>query len=68
MPDGSTVLQVIEKSGLLEQLPGIDLGRQKAGIFAKITRLDTKREAGRRVEIHRPITADPKTVERRDNR
>jgi putative ubiquitin-RnfH superfamily antitoxin RatB of RatAB toxin-antitoxin module len=38
------------------------------GIFGKITRLDTKLEEGNRVEIYRPITANPETVERRDNR
>jgi hypothetical protein len=55
-------------TGLLEQFPEIDLERQKVGIFGKITRLDTKLEEGNRVEIYRPITADPETVERRDNR
>ena len=44
----------------------IDLERQKVGIFGKITRLDTPLEEGNRVEIYRPITADPETVERRD--
>ena len=61
-------MQAIEKSGLLEQFPEIDLQRQKVGIFGKITRLDTKLEEGNRMEIYRPITADPETVERRDNR
>jgi putative ubiquitin-RnfH superfamily antitoxin RatB of RatAB toxin-antitoxin module len=68
VPEGSTVLQAIEKSGLLEQFPEIDLNQQKVGIFGKITRLDTKLEEGNRVEIYRPITADPETVERRDNK
>jgi len=66
VPEGSTVRQAIEKSGLLEQFPEIDLERQKVGIFGKITRLDTPLEEGNRVEIYRPITADPETVERRD--
>jgi len=68
VPAGSTVHQAIEKSGLLEQFPEIDLDRQKIGIFGKITRLDTLLEEGNRVEIYRPIIADPETVERRDQR
>jgi uncharacterized protein len=68
IPEGSTVQQAIEKSGLLDQFPEIDLKRQKVGIFGKITRLDTPLVEGNRVEIYRPIIADPETVERRDNR
>jgi putative ubiquitin-RnfH superfamily antitoxin RatB of RatAB toxin-antitoxin module len=64
----ATVLQAIEKSGLLERFPEIGLQRQKVGIFGKITRLDTKPEEDNRVGIYRPITADPETVEKRDNR
>ena len=66
MPEGSTVQDVIEKSGLLTQFPDIDLGKQKIGIFGKLTRLDAVLEEGARVEIYPPITADPETVERRD--
>jgi len=57
---------VIEKSGLLTMFPEIDLETQKAGIFGKLTKLDAVVEEGNRVEIYRPITADPETVERRD--
>ncbi|OQX04908.1 MAG: RnfH family protein [Thiothrix lacustris] len=66
VPDGSTVKQAIEFSGLLKQFPDIDLDNQAVGIFGKISKLDTKVVEGDRVEIYRPITADPETVERRD--
>jgi putative ubiquitin-RnfH superfamily antitoxin RatB of RatAB toxin-antitoxin module len=66
MPEGSTVQDGIEKSGLLTQFPDIDLGKHKIGIFGKLTRLDTVLEEGARVVIYRPITADPETVERQD--
>lgn len=66
VPEGSTVKDAIEKSGLLTQFPEIDLRRQKIGLFGKLTKLDTVLEEGTRVEIYRPITADPETVERRD--
>ncbi len=66
VPDDSTVRQAIEHSGLLQQFPEIDLDNQKVGIFGKVTRLDAKVEEGSRIEIYRPITADPELVERRD--
>ena len=66
VPEGSTVQEAILRSGLLAQFPEIDLERNKVGIFGKIVRLDTPLEDGNRVEIYRPITADPETVERRD--
>ena len=66
VPDGSTVREAIEFSGLLKQFPDIDLENQAVGIFGKLSKLDTKVVEGDRVEIYRPITADPETVERRD--
>ena len=66
VPDGSTVHEAIEHSGLLQQFPEIDLSTQKVGIFGKVTKLDAKIEEGARVEIYRTITADPELVERRD--
>lgn len=66
VPDGSTVQQAIELSGVLERFPEIDLQTQKVGIFGKLTKLDSVLENGNRVEIYRPITADPETAERRD--
>jgi hypothetical protein len=66
VPAGSTVLEAMERSGLLKQVPEIDLGKQKVGVFGKQTTLDRVPEDGLRVEVYRPITADPETVERRD--
>ena len=66
VPDDSTVRQAIEHSGLLKQFPEIDLENQKVGIFGKLTKLDARLEEGVRIEIYRPITADPELVERRD--
>ncbi len=66
IPDGSTVREAIEHSGLLDQFPDINLEKQKVGIFGKITKLDAPAEEGSRIEIYREITADPELVERRD--
>ncbi len=66
VPEGSTVQEAIERSGLLAQFPEIDLTKNKVGIFGRIVKLDSPLADGNRVEIYRPITADPETVERRD--
>jgi putative ubiquitin-RnfH superfamily antitoxin RatB of RatAB toxin-antitoxin module len=60
------VRDVIAQSGLLKQFPEIDIDTQKVGIFGKLTKLDAVVEDGSRIEIYRPITADPELVERRD--
>jgi len=65
VPDGSTVKDAIEKSGILRQFPEINLETQKVGIYGKATTLEAVVEDGARIEIYRPITADPKTVRRR---
>lgn len=62
---GTTVQQAIELSGILEQFPEIDLDKNKVGIFGKITRGDTELRERDRVEIYRPLIADPKESRRR---
>ena len=66
VPDGTTVQEAIDRSGVLRQFPHIDLAIQKVGIFGRIVKLDAALKAGDRVEIYRPITCDPQTVPRRD--
>jgi len=65
VPDGATIQDAINKSGILKQFPEIDLEKQKVGIYAKLSKLDTVLADGDRVEIYRPITCDPKTVPRK---
>lgn len=62
LPAGSTVGQAIEASGLLAKHPEIDLTRNKLGIFAKLAKIDTALRDRDRVEIYRPLIADPKEV------
>lgn len=63
---GTTVRQAVEQSGMLERFPEIDLGGEnKVGIFGKLTKLDSTLRAGDRVEVYRPLKADPKEVRRR---
>lgn len=61
---GTVVSDAIEQSGILAQFPEIDLGQNKIGIFGKLTKLDTALQPGDRVEIYRPLIADPKESRR----
>ena len=63
---GSTLRDAIAQSGILDEYSEIDLKQNKTGIFGKTAPLDTVLEAGDRVEIYRPLIADPK--ERRRQR
>jgi putative ubiquitin-RnfH superfamily antitoxin RatB of RatAB toxin-antitoxin module len=60
--EGMTIRQVIERSGVLEQFPEIDIDKSKVGIFSKLSKLDTTVRARDRIEIYRPLIADPKAV------
>ena len=62
MAEGSTVREAIELSGVLEKYPEIDLGKNKLGIFAKLVKPDAVVRHRDRVEIYRPLIADPKEV------
>jgi uncharacterized protein len=62
LAEGSTLQQALEASGLLEKHPEIDLKKNKFGIFAKLSKLDTVLRERDRVEIYRPLIADPKEV------
>lgn len=65
LPNGSTVLQAIEASGLLQKHADIDLKKNKVGVFGKLVRLDAPLRDRDRVEIYRPLLADPKEVRRK---
>ena len=62
LPAGSTVGQAIEASGLLAKHPEIDLMKNKLGVFAKLAKSETALRDRDRVEIYRPLIADPKEV------
>ena len=58
--NGSTLKEAIEASGILETFEQIDLTKDRVGIFAKFASLDTILRDKDRVEIYRPLVADPK--------
>ncbi|MFD2367848.1 RnfH family protein [Pseudoduganella sp. GCM10020061] len=61
---GATIEQAIRSSGMLEAVPGIDLAVQPVGIYAKKKPLDTVLREHDRIEIYRPLVADPKETRR----
>ena len=66
VPVGTTVQQAVMLSQLPEKFPDISVGGQsKVGIFGRLTKPDTCLRAGDRVEIYRPLLADPKEVRKR---
>ena len=63
---GTTIQEAVQLSGVLEKHPDIDLGKtNKIGIFGKLAKLDKILKDGDRVEIYRPLIADPKEVRRK---
>lgn len=65
VPAGTSVEEAIHRSGILEEFPEIDLAENKIGVFGRLYPLTRVLEAGDRVEIYRPLKADPKEVRRR---
>ena len=65
LPTGSTVQQASEASGLMQKYAEIDLKQNKVGVFGKLTKLDAPLRNRDRVEIYRPLLADPKEVRKK---
>lgn len=61
---GSTAAEAVTQSGILDKFADIDLEKNKIGIFGKAVKHDVLLKAGDRVEIYRPLIADPKEVRR----
>lgn len=65
VPAGSTVAEAVQTSGLMQKYPEISLTGNKLGIFGKLTKADTVLREKDRVEIYRPLIADPKEVRKK---
>lgn len=64
LAEGSSVEQAIVASGLLELRSDIDLQSNKVGIYSRLAKLGDVLNDGDRVEIYRPLIADPKELRR----
>ena len=60
--EGTTALQAAQQSGITDKFDGIDLENSKLGIFSKVVAPTQVLREGDRVEIYRPLIADPKEV------
>lgn len=60
-----TIQNAIVQSGVLEKYTEIDLRQNKVGIFSRTTKLTDMVENGDRIEIYRPLIADPKEIHRK---
>jgi uncharacterized protein len=63
--DGCTLNEAIVQSGILDEAPEIDLSGWRVGVYGKLKPLDTVLRERDRVEIYRPLQADPKESRRR---
>ena len=65
VPPSSTIRDVLQVSGLLEEVPQIDLAKLDVGVFSERRNLTDRVRDGDRIEVYRPLIADPKEVRRR---
>jgi len=65
VPEGTAIKKVIQASNILELYPELDLNNMDVGIFGKMAKMDQKARDRDRIEIYRPLIADPKEVRKR---
>ncbi len=65
VPAGTTLIDGVRLSGILDKHPEIDLEKGKFGIFGKLSKTDVVLREKDRIEIYRPLIADPKEVRRK---
>jgi putative ubiquitin-RnfH superfamily antitoxin RatB of RatAB toxin-antitoxin module len=65
LPSGATVAQALERSGLDARHPDVDLERSPVGVFGRRVERDCVLADGDRVEVYRPLIAEPKEARRR---
>ncbi len=65
IPAASAIQDAIVASGVLQQYPEIELATARVGIFGKLKALDSLLQQGDRVEIYRPLQAEPMESRRR---
>jgi putative ubiquitin-RnfH superfamily antitoxin RatB of RatAB toxin-antitoxin module len=64
LPEGATVAAALHRSGLLQEFPLIDPTVTPVGIYGKVVSSDVVLQPGDRVEIYRPLNAEPRTARR----
>lgn len=65
LTEGATVTEALTASGLANRVPGLDLATTKVGVFGKVAKSDHVLRDGDRVEVYRPLIADPKAAKKK---
>ncbi|GLR13025.1 UPF0125 protein [Chitinimonas prasina] len=65
LPEGSTIAAAITASALAQRFPELSQAKLTAGVHGHVRALDTPLREGDRVEIYRPLIADPKDARHR---
>jgi putative ubiquitin-RnfH superfamily antitoxin RatB of RatAB toxin-antitoxin module len=64
VPCGATVADAVDRADLAALLPGVDIDNAPVGIFGRVVSRSAVLRDGDRVEIYRPLVADPKQSRR----
>jgi putative ubiquitin-RnfH superfamily antitoxin RatB of RatAB toxin-antitoxin module len=64
LPAGSCVGDAISASGFEQRIPDLVIDPAAVGVFGQLRALDAPLRDGDRVEIYRPLQADPKQARR----
>ena len=64
MPEGATLEEAIQASGLLEKFPELALSGLNIGVFGVVCKPDQPVKEGDRIEIYRALLHDPKEARR----
>jgi len=64
VPQGTTLGQAVNLSGILSRFPEINDAGLKIGIFGSVAKLEQVVKQGDRIEIYRPLIHDPKDARR----
>lgn len=64
VPAGTTLFEAVQRSGLLQRFPEIDPALPRLGVHGRLREPQATVADGDRVEIYRPLRADPKDARR----
>ena len=62
---GTTFIEAVKQSNMVSFFPEIDIEKVKLGVFSRQAKHDEELQQGHRIEIYRPLIADPKDVRRK---
>ncbi len=68
LPEGATVAAALDQCRNNETLRELPLLEMTTGIFGRVVSVDTELREGDRVELYRPLQADPKEARRKRGR